>query len=296
SEYEKAIPYIEKLASVNPRKAKELANEFLRVWQKKNNPNTNQFSNSYMFMYGFETRANSIPLTRSKQERNLRELANYVVRLRGLPIGGVDLQLLTSVLVAAHSSAEVYRLETIEGVFGDIRELDPVVLGDLIGRMRTNLATVWRKPAVQEEAKTRRSQKQMLEQVALGYQTALTLAQESLLSKGRHWALLTAVATLLHDQNNFSMEMQRSSNFAEVRKGAFELFEEAADHYASIAPGLTLDEETDTPFTLWFYSALGAADLGSVDESHVVAQAQLPLIKEALAAMPDDSRERPESG
>ena len=295
NEYGKAFPYIEQLAQVNPRKAQELANEFLRVWQTNNNPNTNRYSNSYMFMYGFETRANSIPLTRSKQERNLRELANYVEKLRALPIGGVDPQLLTAAFVAAHSSAEVYRLETIENVFGDIKQLDPVVLGGLIGRMRTNLATVWRVPAVQEQAKTRRSQKQMLEQVAEGYKTALTLAQESVQSKGRHWALLTAVATLLHDQNNFSMEMKRSSNFAEVRKNAFTLFAEAADHYASIVSDLTLDQETDTPFTLWFYSALGAADLGAVDETQVVAQAQLPLIKEALDALPEDCRERHQS-
>ena len=292
NDYEKAFPYIEKLASTNPRKAKELANEFLRVWQRNNNPNVNRNSNSYMFMYGFETRANSIPLTRSKQERNLRELSKYVERLRALPIGGVDPTLLTQAFVAAHSSAEVYRLETIEGVFGDIQELDPVVLGNLIGRMRTNLATVWRTPAVQKNAKTRRSQKQMLEQVKQGYQTALTLAQESLVSKGRHWALLTAVATLQHDQNNFSMEMKRNSDFADIRKKSFELFEEAAEHYASIAPSLTPDEETDQPFTLWFYSALGAADLGAVDESHVVAKTQLPLIKDALANMPEDSRKR----
>ena len=295
NEYGKAFPYIERLASVNPRKAKELANQFLQVWQDNNNPNNNRYSNSYMFMYGFEQRANSIPLTRSKQERNLRELADYVERLRGLPIGGVDPKLLTAAFVAAHSSAEVYRLETIENVFGDVQELDPVVLGDLIGRMRANLATVWRVPAVQKAAKTRRSQKQMLEQVAAGYETALTLARESLVSKGRHWALLTAVATLMHDQNNFTTELKRSSDFADVRKRAFELFEEAAEHYASLVPGMTLDQESETPYTLWFYSALGAADLGAVDESHVVAKTQLSLIKDAMASLPDDSRERHEA-
>lgn len=292
NEYGKAFPYIEKLAAVNPRKAKELANQFLRVWQTNNNPNRNRYTNSYMFISGFDVRSNSIPLTRAKQERNLRELSDYVARLRELPIGGVDPKLLTSAFVAAHSSAEVYRLETIENVFGDVKELDPLVLGDLIGRMRTNLATVWRRPAVQEAAKTRRSQKQMLEQVDRGYDTALTLAEESLATKGRHWALLTAIATLKHDRNNFSMELKRNSDFAGIRKSAFALFEEACEQYAAIAPGLKLDEETDQPFTLWFYSALGAADLGAVDESHVVAKAQLPLIKDALAAMPEDSRQR----
>jgi hypothetical protein len=295
NEYEKAYPYIEQLASSNPRKAKELANEFLVVWKRSNNPNSSNRTNNYMFMFGFEQRANAIPLTRAKQERNLRELAAYVERLRALPIGGVEPRLLTEAFVAAHSSAEVYQLETIERVFGDIDELDPVVLGELIGKMRTNLATVWRVPAVQEKAKTRRSQQEMLEEVQRGYATALTLAEKSLKSRGRHWALLSAVATLMHDKNNFSMELKRNSDFADIRKSAFELFAEAADHYSSIADGLTIDEESETPFTLWFYAALGAADLGAVDESMVVAKSQLPLIKEALAGLPDGSRERHET-
>ena len=292
NEYEKAFPYIERLASTNGRKAKELADEFLRVWKNNNNPNARNRGSNYIYVYGFDDRANSIPLTRAKQERNLAELAEYVARLREMPMEPVDPRLLTEAFVAAHSLAEVYQLETIEAVFGDISELDPVVLGQLIGRMRMNLATVWRTPAVQQQAKTRRSQREMLAEVARGYATALKLAQDSLLSRGRHWSLLTAVATLLHDQNNFKKEAMPDSSFSEVRKGAFELLAEAADHYGSIAEDLTQDEETDTVFTSWFYAALGASDLGAIDESMVVANSQLPLIKEAMAALPEGHRER----
>ena len=292
NEYEKAFPYIERLATTNGRKAKELADEFLRVWKNNNNPNARNRGSNYIYVYGFDDRANSIPLTRSKQERNLEELADYVARLRQLPMEPVDSNLLTEAFVAAHSLAEVYQLETIERVFGDISELDPVVLGQLIGRMRMNLATVWRTPAVQQAAKTRRSQQEMMAEVAKGYQTALKLAQDSLLSRGRHWSLLTAVATLLHDQNNFKKEIMPDSSFSEVRKGAFELFAEAADHYASVADTLTQREETDTVYTSWFYAALGASDLGAIDETMVVANSQLPLIKQAMADLPDGSRER----
>ena len=47
-----------------------------------------------MFMFGFERRAESIPLTRSKQERNLRELAGWVDRIEKLPIDPVEESLL----------------------------------------------------------------------------------------------------------------------------------------------------------------------------------------------------------
>ena len=292
NKHDEAFPYIERLAETNPRKAKDLAHEFLRVWMRNNNPNVNRRTNFYMFAYGFNQRANGIPLTRSKQERNLEELAGYVERLRALPIGGVDGALLSQAFVAAHSKAEVYRLETIERVFGDVAELDPRLLGQLLGGMRSNLATVWRRPDVQEENKTRRTQKETLEEVARGYATARTIAEEAVDARGRHWSLLAALATIKHDENNFAKERKRDSKFSGERKKAFELFAEGADHYASVVEDFRLDQETADPFTLWFYAALGASDLGAIDEETVVAKKQLPLIKEAMAALPDGFRER----
>ena len=293
NEAEKAFPYIEQLAQTNPRKAKDLAHEFLRVWMRNNNPNAqNSRTNSYMYMYGFEQRSNGIPLTRSKQERNLESLGSWVERLRQLPIGGVDQKLLGEAFVAAHSTAEVYRLETIERVFGDVANLDPVLLGELLGKMRTNLATIWRRPDVQEQQKTKRSQRETLMEVARGYETALAVAQRALEKRGAHWALLAVVASILHDQNNFSRELARNANFADVRKGAFELFAKGAEHYLSIADDLRLDQETVGAFDTWFYAALGASDLGAIDEETVVAKSQLPLIKDAIAGLPDGSRER----
>ena len=38
SEDEKAFPYIEQLSQTNPRKAKDLAEEFIRVWTKNHDP------------------------------------------------------------------------------------------------------------------------------------------------------------------------------------------------------------------------------------------------------------------
>ena len=67
----------------HPAKAKELAEEFVRVWTRNHDPNAERNrTNPYMYMFGFERKAESIPLTRSKQERNLRELAGWVKRLR----------------------------------------------------------------------------------------------------------------------------------------------------------------------------------------------------------------------
>ena len=108
-----AFPFIEALAETHPDRARELVEEFLRVWAKNHDPNSdNRRRNSYVYFYGFEQRANAIPLTRSKQERNLAELSEWIRRLRELPIEGVDESLIANAFVAAHSTAEVYRSRT----------------------------------------------------------------------------------------------------------------------------------------------------------------------------------------
>src|SRR5262245_34915961 len=118
NEEEKAFPFIEQLAGAHPNKAKDLVNEFLRVWTRNHDPNASRgYRNPYMYMYGFERRAESIPLTRSKQERNLVELAGWIQRLRKLPCGEPNEELLAKAFTTSHSSAEVYRLEAIEKVF-----------------------------------------------------------------------------------------------------------------------------------------------------------------------------------
>jgi len=296
NEDERAFPCIERLAASNPRKASELATEFLRVWMRNHNPNVaSNRTNPYMFMYGFEQRAAAIPLTRSKQERNLAELAGWVKRLRALPIDRLDEKLLGEAFMTAHSTAEVYRLETIEKVFGPLGDLDPRLLAEMLQKMRTNLATVWRRPSVQEQSKTKRSQKDIEREVVAGYKTATTVVERALAQHRGHWALLVAKAALMHDANNFQAELKNDSGFAETRQQAFALFQEAAAAYAKEVPGLRVDEETTQAFDSWFYGALGACDLGAVNEDTVLAQSQLPLIRAAIDALPEDARKRHES-
>jgi hypothetical protein len=49
SEEERAFPYIERLCQTNPRQAKELAEEFVRVWTKNHDPNSQQLRRSRFF-------------------------------------------------------------------------------------------------------------------------------------------------------------------------------------------------------------------------------------------------------
>jgi hypothetical protein len=292
SEESEAFPWIEELARTHPKPAKELVDEFLRVWAKNHDPNSNtQRRNPYIYFYGFEDRANGIPLTRSKQERNLAELADWVARLRALPVE-LDKQLVVDAFTAAHSTAEVYRIETIERIFGSLKELDAETLAGLVQKMRANLVSIWRDPAAQKNAKTNRGQQDIQAEVLRGYELAHKTVDRALADHADSWQLVLADAALKHDENNYLWELKKDPEFASRRRVALDLFAKAADLYIAQAPGLSKEKETTQAFETWFYAALGASDLNKIDADKVLAQEEIPRIRAALLRFPPDSSER----
>ncbi|HEY8503399.1 MAG TPA: hypothetical protein VIL46_02375, partial [Gemmataceae bacterium] len=293
NEEDAAFPFIEGLARSHPDKARELADEFLRVWARNHDPNAaRSYTNPYMFMYGFEQRAQGIPLTRSKQERNLEELAGWVARLKKLPIPGPDEELLARAFTACHSSAEVYRLEAIEKVFGPIGSLKPGTIAGLAQTMRENLLGVWRAPAVQEEKKTNRKQKDIQAEVLRGYALAQGVLDGALEKFPDEWSLHLAKAALAHDELNYRREVAKSSEYAARRDAAMARFRKAAELYAKVAPGLPEEETSTRAYELWFYASLGACDLGQLGEEKQPDPRQPELIRAAILGLGGELAEK----
>jgi hypothetical protein len=288
-EEKEAFPHIEDLSRTHPRHARELSEEFLRVWTKNNDPNAaNQYRNRYMWFYGFERRADGIPLTRSKQERNLVELAGWVTRLKKLPIGDLDEELLAKAFTACHSSAEVYKAEAIEKVFGPIGGLKPKVLSGLAQQMRENLGSVWRRPEEQKDKKTNRRTKDIQQEVQRGYTVALETVEKALVKFPDDWSLVLARAAILHDEVNFLQELQKSSTYTAKRQAAYKEFERAARLYAAKVKDYTEEEQTTKVHEQWLFASLGAVDLGQVNEEKVPDETQPPKIRAALQALPGE--------
>ncbi|MBL8857732.1 MAG: hypothetical protein JNL28_04390 [Planctomycetes bacterium] len=287
-----AFPYIEKLAATHPRQARELGAEFLRVWSKNHDPNAARGrTNQYVFMYGFDERANSIPLTRSKQDRNLAELRDCVARLKRASVE-LDPDQLAGAFMQAHSAAEVYRLDRIEDIFGALDQLEPAMLAALLERMRANLATVWRDPAVQEDKKTKRRQKDIEAEVVGGYERGSAVIAAAVAQHPDSWRLLLVEAAFAHDGNDYRQSLQKEPEYAARRAAAFELFRRAADAYAAALPTLEVEKETPLVFDTWFYAALGACDLKAINHKKVLAAAEIDKIRTALLALPTDRVER----
>lgn len=288
-----AFPYIERLAATHPTRAKDLAAEFLKVWTSSHNPNEKRDGyNPYYYYFSYERRADRIPLTRSKQERNLVELADLVKRLKALPIGDLNETLLTTAFTTIHSKAEVYKLESIESVFGSVDALKPRTLAELIQQMRGNLAGVWRMPDVQRQNSTNRKQRDIRAEILRGYEVARNVVQRGQQQYPGHWALILAEAAILHDEIDYLKEFEKSSDYTPKRTQALELFAKSAKAYVEAVPETPIDEQTVMPFEMWFYAALGSVDLARITAEKTPDFRQPPLIKEVLASLPGEAAER----
>lgn len=288
-----AFPFIERLAATQPDQAHDLAEEFLRTWITTHDPNERQENpRPYYFMYGFEWRKEAIPLTRSKQERNLVDLEQWVRRLRALPGKPVDEQLLAQAFTKCHSSAEVYRLDAIEKVLGGLETMKPDTLASMIQQMRANLAGVWRNPAVQQEQKTKRNPKEIEREVLRGYDLSRKVLARGLEIHPQNWSLLQASAALQHDQASYRRELEKTPGFSKSQSQAFEEFERAADVYRSKVADLPEGEHSTVLYEQWFYASLGACDLGQLSDTKAPDLTQPKKIRAALLALPDDKAEK----
>ncbi|MFK7767278.1 MAG: hypothetical protein AB8B55_08660 [Mariniblastus sp.] len=292
SEQDLALPYIEKLAATHPKKAEDLVDEFITVWTKNHNPNDDRRrTNSYMYMYGFESRAESIPLTRSKQQRNLQELAEMVKRLEKLVGKDVDEKRLVTAFTVCHSTAEVYKLNEIERVFGPIEKIKPETIASLATKMRSNLATMWRDARVQKDKKTKRKKKEIEKEVVDGYAVAQKLINDALKENTDEWSLVRTNAELLHDENNYRAELKNSTEFSPRRAEAMKLFQKAANMYVSKVPELEEKDYSTTAFEQWYYASLGACDLGLITKKHRADPKQAELIRATIERLPSKAAE-----
>ncbi len=290
---DEAFPYIENIAARDPKTAQLLVDEFLTTWTANHDPNNNQRQrNRYIYFYGFEQKAETIPLTRSKQERNLAELSQWVLRIRQLPIDKVDESKLAAAFTTCHSSAEVFKLEAIETVFGAVDSLKPETVASICQTMRNNLATVWRAVRNQEEKQTKRKEPEVQQEVLRGYDVATEFATRALAAAPENWQLTLVLACLTHDQNDYAQSVKKSSEYSAQRLAAFDTFALAAKRYAANVVTLEKEKHSTEVFDYWFYSALGAVDLGRVTDETVAAHAQFPLIRQALLNLPGEVAEK----
>ena len=292
-EESQAFPLLKNLASHRPEATEDLVREMIQVWAENNNPNQqSRYRSSYFYYSGYNQRAETIPLTRSKQERNLRKLSEFVKEVRGLALEDNFEDEFSDAFIQAHSQAEVWRVESLESVFGPVDELDPDTIASLLRRMRTNLARLWPNPKVQEQAKTKRKDKELEAQVLRGYAAANQLCHDALEKHTESWALEIQKASLSYERSNYQAKIASYPEHSANKRFALDDLADAAAKYAATLPLEDKKDESEEPFTTWFYASLGSPDLGALKADDQPVPSELPKIKAALDALPGEAKKR----
>ena len=289
----KAMPIIELLAATNPKLAKQLADSLLetdaRLWDP-NSGNNRYSSNYYYGPYGYmQSSGNGIPLTRSAQQRNLVELASTLRKLEKLPLTDpLDEDRLASAFASAHSPAEVFRIEDIEAVFGKAEQIKSDVLVSVLQTMRQRLATSWRSPQVQQQQKTKRTDKETEAEATRGYQLLTALVSKRL-EKEQSWKLQMLMGSALFDWAEFDYGRQvELAVYTKRRDESFDYFHRASEKYIAALPTLKESEQTSLVYQQWFNAALGASDLAALTRQAMPSKPEIDRIRTAMLAIPDE--------
>lgn len=293
-EEDNALPLVRRLADARPGEAAELVREVIEVWAENHNPNTEQqYRSSYMYFYGYNQRAGSIPLTRSQQERNLEELAELVEGVRSLELDESFHREFADAFIACHSKAEVWRVEAIQAVFGDTGALDAATLESLVGRMRMNLAGLWPDPRLQQAYQTKRDDKELQRQILEGYGAAKNLLERALdRGAGDSWRLAYQLAALRFEESNYRSSIAPDSTHSATKRAALDELAAAAEAYAATLPRASREEESTAVYETWFFAALGSPTLGALEGHHLPTPAEYPRIRDALRTLPGEAAER----
>jgi len=292
-EQQKAFPYIRQVAEARPATAINLVKNLINVWAENNNPNQqNRYRSSYSYYYGYNNQAQTIPLTRSKQERNLKELAALIAEIRTLGLEDSFDKELSSAFITVHSKAEVWRLEALESVFGDLEKLDADTVASLIERMRINLAALWPDPKLQEEYQTKRTDKEKDQQVMDGYQMAEMVTADACEKFPGSSRLLTQLAALGYEKSNYLSAQKPQADHSGNKRAALDELARAADLYARSLPLEKESDESTAVYETWFFAALGSPLLEALKNHHQPVESEYPKIKSALESLPGGTRER----
>ncbi|MCL4789875.1 MAG: hypothetical protein KJ070_24365 [Verrucomicrobia bacterium] len=294
-----ALEHLEAVALVNPRGATDLANEFLRVWTRMRNPTQQPRQMAYgpygpiYYSSGMMMRGGGISLTRAMQARNIREMAGLLNKLAALRLPSLNDEVVVGAFAAAHSPAEVFRTEDIEAVFGPLDRIKLETLAGLTQTMRERLASQWRQPRIQQQAKTERTDRQIEAEVLRGYDVVLRLLEDGLQREPDHWQMNLSRAAVYFDLAEFQYGKKVDlAIYVEKREQAFKGFQRAAALYAAALPHIEEKEQTPRVYQQWFNANLGASDLAYVTRQQEPETNQLQRIRAAMLSLPGGAAER----
>ncbi|MDE0959594.1 MAG: hypothetical protein OSB09_02335 [Planctomycetota bacterium] len=275
----------------------KLASVLISEWSRNLDPNRPDddfferriVSSSGIFFRPFGGQR-SAPLTRSKQRRSLRHLGELVVELREMKVPDLDWTALVAAFTASHSQAEVYLREDIEALFGPVDQLPVTVAEQIAKGMWRQLQRNWRSPELQQSKGTRRTTKELQEEVERGYQLGLLLTTHAREQAPQSWQAPMLAGNLRFDLAEYWHELDPDlERYVPQREAAFARYGDAVRIYSEQF-NAGQEPRAVTPHMQWFISALGATELGFLTMTTKPENDQVGLLEGSLAALPEEEQ------
>ncbi|MFO0826807.1 MAG: hypothetical protein U0572_01550 [Phycisphaerales bacterium] len=294
-----ALEYVANGAKRFPNEGTDLADTFLRSWEKRLTPTgPNQDDNGIIYWPGYMQELATAPLTRGRQRRNLERLATLVAVLNGIGVDASTLPSVAGVFRACHGRTEVFTRDGIEKVFGPVDKLAPDAAASLADQMRLGLAGDWKDKNAQAQAGMKRSSAEISALVEQGYELAIGLIDRAIAQRPESWRYAVTKAALTYDRVQFKQAEQKAdfATYNQYRKEAFAAFQATAEKYAElVAKGAQRDDAG--VYLAWFNAAVGSSELNYLTREDLLIDGspqddQIDLIVKAMKRLPDDARDR----
>ena len=273
----------------------KLASVLISEWSRNLDPNRpdDQFferrvvTSTGVFISSFGGQR-SAPLTRSKQRRSLRHLGEVVAELKLLKVPDLDWSILVNAFAVSHSQAEVYLEKDIEALFGPIDQLSPKVAEQLARKMWRQLQRNWRNPEIQQTRGTRRTTRELQEEVERGYHLGLRLTSYAREKAPLSWQAPMLAGNLRFDLAEYWHELDPDlERYVPQREAAFARYADSVRIYSEQF-NAGKEPRTVAPHLQWFTSALGATELGFLTMTTKPENDQVGLLEESLSALPEE--------
>ena len=284
-----------------PGSEREVCQDVLAAWvSKRTKPAENEEVKRMRAMGWYvppqllrKTSGNGIPLTRLRQNQNIRRFKDLLAELRQISPEPLDSALIVQSFMTLHSGAEVYRAEDIETIFGPPEKMVRRELLELIEGMRERLSQEWRNPKSQQQAGTNRTEKEVNDEVSRGYRTAMELARRGVGAGATDWEGYVTRGRLFFDASQYEQGRNiKLSEYVSLREEALASFRKAAEVYGATVPALPKGQWTIEPYYSWFIVTLGASDLARLSSSSARIDPSLGAIGDALRALPAGAAEK----
>ncbi|MEI6341625.1 MAG: hypothetical protein WCR07_06685 [Verrucomicrobiota bacterium] len=286
-----ALKHVEALAALDRERATAAANQFLAAWTRIHDPNPPVRNMMPRYFFPGGQMPTGIPLTRALQARNLGLLAGAMERLRRLNVALNDEQVVAA-FAMAHSPAEVFRAEDIARVLGPVGTMSPGTLAGMLQAMRERLAGPWRQARVQQDAKTRRTDKEIEAEVMRGYEVLAGMVDEAVSARPDEWRLRLVQGVTRFDRAEFDYGRKvELKEYTRERDEAFKAMQGAAALYASRVEGMREGERSAAAFLQWFNATLGASDLAYLTRQQEPDTNHLAKVRSALMGLPGSVRD-----